>query len=155
MKELADGCELEEVPSGYRLSWPGAEATFYRRYDAVTFSWVVDADPATIDASYRHINGEPLFDLGIRATETELFERPRGRALEPPPIEVSPLDDEEVDYATIDAVLADFDWERRKPSEADEPSLFGSPSSSMNLWYTPPTETRWAPSQRRQPPGDS
>ena len=45
MKELADGCELEEVPSGYRLSWPGAEATFYRRYEAVTFSWVVDADP--------------------------------------------------------------------------------------------------------------
>jgi hypothetical protein len=64
MKELAAGCQLEEVPSGHLLSWPGAEATFYRRYDAVTFSWVVDADPASIDASYRHINGEPLFDLG-------------------------------------------------------------------------------------------
>jgi hypothetical protein len=119
MKEPADGCELEEVPSGYRLSWPGAEATFYRRYDAVTFSWVVDADPATIDASYRHINGEPIFDLGIRATETEVFERPRGRVMEPPPIETPPPDDEEVDHATIDAVLADFGWERREPSGAD------------------------------------
>jgi hypothetical protein len=119
MKEVADGCELEEVPSGYRLSWPGAEATFYRRYEAVTFSWVVDAELATIDASYRHINGEPLFDLGIRATESEVFERPRGRVMEPPPIEVPPLDDEDVDDATIDAVLSDFGWERREPSEAD------------------------------------
>jgi hypothetical protein len=119
MKELADGCELEEVPSGHRLSWPGAEATFYRRYEAVTFSWVVDADPATIDASYRHINGEPLFDLGIRATQTEVFERSRGRVMEPPPIETPPLDDDEVDHATIDAVLADFGWERREPSGAD------------------------------------
>ena len=119
MKELADDCELEEVPSGYRLSWPGAEATFYRRYEAVTFSWVVDADPATIDASYRHINGEPLFDLGIRATEAEVFERPRGRVMEPPPIEVLAPDDEEVDHATIDAVLTDFGWERGEPSGAD------------------------------------
>ena len=84
MQEPADGSELEEVPTGHRLSWPGAEATFYRRYEAVTFSWVIDADPATIAASYRHINGEPLCDLGIRA-ETELVERPRGRALDPPP----------------------------------------------------------------------
>ena len=77
MKELADGSELEEVPTGHRLSWPGGEATFYRRYEAVTFSWVIDADPASIVASYRHINGEPLFDLGVRA-ETELVERPEG-----------------------------------------------------------------------------
>ena len=119
MKELADGCELEEVPSGYRVSWPDAEATFYRRYEAVTFSWVVDADPATIDASYRHSNGEPLFDLGIRATEAEIFERPRGRVMEPPPIEVPPPDDEEVDHATIDTVLTDFGWERGEPSGAD------------------------------------
>lgn len=119
MKELADGSELEEVPSGYRVSWPGAEATFYRWDEAVTFSWVVGADPATIDASYRHINGEPLFDLGVRATETEVFERPRDRVMEPPPIETPPLDDEDVDYATIDAVLADFGWQRRGPSGAD------------------------------------
>jgi hypothetical protein len=119
MKELADGCELEEVPSGHLLSWPGAEATFYRRYEGVTFSWVVDAEPATIDASYRHINGEPLFDLGVRAAESEVLERPRGRVMEPPPIETPPPDDEEVDHATIDAVLADFGWELHEPSGAD------------------------------------
>jgi hypothetical protein len=27
MKELAPGTELEEVARGYRLSWPGGEAT--------------------------------------------------------------------------------------------------------------------------------
>jgi hypothetical protein len=118
MKELAEGCELEEVPTGHRLSWPGGEATFYRRYEAVTFSWVIDADPATIDASYRHLNGEPLFDLGIRA-EPEVFERPRGRIMDPPPIETPPVDDEDVDLDTIDAVLAEFGWKRRQPSGAD------------------------------------
>ena len=30
-----------------------------------------------------------------------------------------PPDDEEVDHATIDAVLADFGWERREPSGAE------------------------------------
>jgi hypothetical protein len=118
MKELADGTELEEVPTGHRLSWPGGEATFYRRYEAVTFSWVMDADPASIVASYRHINGEPLFDLGIRA-ETELVERPRGRAMDPPPIETPPPDTGDVDLVTIDAVLADIGWERRQPTGAD------------------------------------
>jgi hypothetical protein len=119
MKELAEGCALEEVPSGHRLSWPDSEATFYRRYEAVTFSWVIGADPATIDASYRHVNGEPIFDLGIRIAETEALERPRGRLMDPPPIETPPLNDEEVDHATIDAVLADFGWERQEPSGAD------------------------------------
>jgi hypothetical protein len=118
MMELAEGCELEEVPTGHRLSWPGGEATFYRRYEAVTFSWVINADPATIDASYRHVNGEPLFDLGVRA-EPEVFERPRGRIMDPPPIETPPVDDEDIDLATIDAVLAEFGWERRQPSGAD------------------------------------
>jgi hypothetical protein len=118
MKEPVAGCELEEVPSGYRLSWPGGEATFYRRYEAVTFSWVIHADPATIDASYRHINGEPLFDLGVRA-EAEAFERPRGRVMDPPPIETPPVDDEDVDLVTIDAVLAELGWKRHQPSDAD------------------------------------
>src|SRR5688572_5245093 len=118
MKELADGTELEEVPTGHRLSWPGDEATFYRRYEAVTFSWVIDADPASIVASYRHINGEPLFDLGIGA-ETELVERPRGRAMDPPPIETPPPDTDDIDLVTIDAVLADIGWERLQPTGAD------------------------------------
>jgi hypothetical protein len=117
MKELADGSELEEVPTGHRLSWPGGEATFYRRYEAVTFSWVIDADPASIVASYRHINGEPLFDLGIRA-ETEP-ERARGRAMDPPLIETPPSDTDDIDLVTMDAVLADLGWERRQPTGAD------------------------------------
>jgi len=79
---------------------------------------VIDADPATLAASYRHINGEPLFDLGIRA-EAELVERPRGRVMDPPPIEVPPPDTDEIDLATIDAVLAEHGWERRQPSGAD------------------------------------
>jgi hypothetical protein len=118
MKEPAIGSELEEVPSGHRLSWPGGEATFYRQYEAVTFSWVIGADPATIVGSYRHINGEPLFDLGIRA-ETELVERPGGRLMDPPPIETPPADTDDIDLATLDAVLADLGWERRQPSGAD------------------------------------
>ena len=118
MNELATGSELEELPSGHRLTWPGGEATFYERYEAVTFSWVIDADPATIAASYRNINGEPLFDLGIRA-EAELAERPSGRALNPPPIEVPPPDNYDIDLATIDAVLADHGWKRRQPSGTD------------------------------------
>ena len=118
MKELAEGSALEEVPSGHRLSWPGGEATFYRSYEAVTFSWVIDADPVSIVASYRHINGEPLFDLGIRP-EAELVERPRGRLMDPPPIETPPLEDEEIDLATIDEVLTELGWKRRTPSGAD------------------------------------
>jgi hypothetical protein len=118
MQEPAAGCELEEVPTGHRLSWPGGEATFYQRFAAVTFSWVIDADPATIDASYRHLNGEPLFDLGLRA-EAETFERSRGRVMDPPPLEPPALDDEDIDLATIDAVLAEFGWKRRQPSGAD------------------------------------
>ena len=48
MTELAAGCQLEEVPSGHLLSWPGAEATFYRRSEAVTFSWVVEIGRAHV-----------------------------------------------------------------------------------------------------------
>ena len=118
MQELAAGCELEEVPTGHRLSWSGGEATFYRRYVAVTFSWVVDADPVTIDASYRHLNGEPLFDLGVRA-EKEVFERPGGRVMDPPPIETPPPDEEDVELATIDAVVTEFGWKHHPPSGAD------------------------------------
>jgi hypothetical protein len=119
MSELAEGSALEEVPTGHRLSWPGGEATFYRRYDAVTFSWVIGAHAATIVASYRHINGEPLFDLGIRP-ETELVvDRPRGRVMDPPPTEIPPIENQEVDLATIDAVLAELGWARRTPSGAD------------------------------------
>jgi hypothetical protein len=59
----APGTELDR---DHRLSWPGGEADFRRRLDAVDFSWIAIADPAVIAASYRHLNGRPLFDLGIR-----------------------------------------------------------------------------------------
>jgi hypothetical protein len=118
MKQLAPGCELKDGPTGYRLSWPDGVATFYHRYEAVTFSWVIDAEPATIVASYQHPTGEPLFDLGIPAV-TEVPEPPRPRVMDPPPIETPPPDDEEVDHVTIAAVLAKLGWELWTPSGAD------------------------------------
>ena len=118
MERLAPGSEVEEGPTGYRLSWPGGEATFHRRYEAVTFSWVIDADPAAIVASYQHPNGEPLFDLGLPATD-EQPEHLLGRVMDPPAIETPPPDDEQVDQDTMNAVIADLGWEFGTPSEAD------------------------------------
>jgi hypothetical protein len=112
MERLAPGSEVEEGPTGYRLSWPGGEATFHRRYEAATFSWVIGAEPTAIVASYQHPNGEPLFDLGIAAA----VERQPGRAMDPAPIETPPPDDEKVDQATIQAVLAEVGWEDTTPS---------------------------------------
>ena len=118
MKELAAGSELEDGPTGHRLSWSDGEATFYDRSDAVIFSWVIDAEPAAIMESYQHPNGEPLFDLGLPAIAVEP-EPPRGRVTDPPAIETPPADDEEVDHVTVDAVLSELGWDRRTPSEAD------------------------------------
>jgi hypothetical protein len=118
MKQLAPGSDLEDGPTGYLLNWPDGAATFYDRLEAVTFSWVIDADPGAIVASYRHPNGEPLFDLGVSA-HLEKPERPRGRRMDPLPIEIPPADDEEVDQATIDSVLAELGWVRRTPSGVD------------------------------------
>jgi len=118
MKGLAAGSELEDGPTGHRLSWSGGEATFYDRSDAVIFSWVIDAEPAAIMESYQHPNGEPLFDLGLHVIAEEP-ERPRGRVTDPPAIETPPADDEEVDHVTVDAVLSELGWDRRTPSEAD------------------------------------
>ena len=61
---LAPGATLERGPSGYWLTWPGGAAIFYSDLDAIGFSWVARAEPADIAASYRHVNGAPLFDLG-------------------------------------------------------------------------------------------
>jgi hypothetical protein len=117
MHELAPGTRLEDGPTGHRLSWPGGEATFYQRDEAVTFSWVIDAAPTAIVASYGHVNGEPLFDLGITA-EAVVTERPPARIMDPPPIESPPPDEEAVDHATIDGVLAELGWERRPAAGA-------------------------------------
>jgi hypothetical protein len=134
MKALAPGTELEEGPTGYRLSWPGGEATFYHRHNAVTFSWVIDADPAAVVVSYRHPNGEPLFDLGVPATK-EKPKRPKRRLMRPPKIEVPPPEHAEVDHATIDTVLADLGWERRTPSGAEIMVVVGAGEVGRAISY--------------------
>jgi len=134
MKELAPGTQLEDGPTGHRLSWRGGEATFNERYEAVNFSWVIDAEPVAIVASYQHPNGEPLFDLGVRPTIAE----PRRRTdhvIDPPLIEVPPPDEAEVDQATIDAVLADLGWERRTPSGAEILAVTGQAEVGRAISY--------------------
>ena len=119
MKPLAAGSQLEDGPTGHQLTWPGGEATFVNRYQAVTFSWAINADPDTIVASYQHVNGQPLFDLGIPVDEWSIHTargRPGGRVAQPR-VETPPPDDEgAADRAAIDAMLADRRWERRAPS---------------------------------------
>lgn len=134
MEQLAPGRKLEDGPTGHRLSWTGGEATFYRRYEAVTFSWVIEADPATIVASYQHPNGEPLFDLGIPPT----IEEPKhstGRVMDPPPIESPPPDEGKIDQATIDALLADLGWERRTPLAAEILAVVGHAEVGRAISY--------------------
>jgi hypothetical protein len=67
---LAPHCTVEEGPTGFELSWAGGHATFpagdRERQQLLTFSVVVTAELAEVTASYRHPNGEPLFDLGQR-----------------------------------------------------------------------------------------
>ena len=122
MKRLAIGSQLEDGPTGHQLTWPGGEATFVSRDQAVTFSWAINADPDTIVASYQHVNGEPLFDLGIPVDEWNIHTargRPGGRVAQPR-VETPPPDDEgAADRAAIDAMLADRRWERRAPSGGD------------------------------------
>jgi hypothetical protein len=133
MKRLAPGTELEQGPTGHQLSWPEGEATFYYQYKAVTFSWVIGADPAAIVASYQHPNGEPLFDLGVPAA-IEKPRRRRGRARKPP-IEVPPPDAEEVDQTTIDTVLADLGWRRRKASAGEILAVVGDGEVGRAICY--------------------
>ena len=122
MKRLAAGSQLEDGPTGHQLTWSGGEATFVNRHQAVTFSWAINADPDAIVASYQHVNGEPLFDLGIPVDEWNIHAargRPVGRVAQPR-VETPPPDDEgAADRAAIDAMLADRRWERRAPSGGD------------------------------------
>ena len=121
MRRLAAGCHLEDGPTGHRLTWPGGEATFHDRSEALIFSWAIDADPDTVLASYQHVNGLPLFDLGIPVDEWNLHRRrrPSGRVMEPA-VETPPPDAEDTaDQLAIDAALADLRWQRRPPSGAD------------------------------------
>jgi len=56
-------------PEGQRLTWPDGWAVFSSgwlgRMRALPFSWAVQVRPEEIVESYRHLNGAPLFDLGI------------------------------------------------------------------------------------------
>jgi hypothetical protein len=121
MDKLAAGCQLEDGPTGHRLTWPGGEATFHQRSEALLFSWTVDAEPDAIVASYRHVNGLPLFDLGIPEDEWNLHRRrrPSGRVMEARAETPPPDVDDAADQLAIDEVLADLRWERRPPSGAD------------------------------------
>jgi hypothetical protein len=123
-KELAPGTSLAPAPSGHRLTWPGGEATFYRDLDAVGFSWVSMAEPADIAASYRHFNGEPLFDLGIES-EPRPPQPPRPRrVMAPLPVESPPPDYlDPADLAVIDEIAARLNWARRPPVGAEVLSL--------------------------------
>jgi hypothetical protein len=134
MHELAPGTQLEDGPTGHRLAWPGGEATFYTRYEAVTFSWVVAADPTAIVASYGHVNGEPLFDLGI-TPDPVVPERPPARIMDPPPIEPPPPDEEAIDHATIDGVLAELGWERRPAAGAEVLAVVGHAQVGRAISY--------------------
>jgi hypothetical protein len=121
VQRAAAGCQLEDGPTGHRLTWPGGEATFRDRSEALLFSWAIDAHPDAIVASYQHVNGLPLFDLGIPVDEWNLHRRrrPSGRVMEPV-VEPPPADDEDpAEVAAINAVLADLRWERRPPAGAD------------------------------------
>lgn len=123
MKRLAAGTQFEDGPTGHRLIWPGGEATFYWRHDAMTFSWAIGAEPDAILASYQHVNGEPLFALGIPVDEWRIYaargRRPGGPIMQPR-VETPPPDDENAaDRAAIDAILADLRWERWAASGAD------------------------------------
>jgi hypothetical protein len=118
MHRLADGCQVEDGPTGHRLTWPGGEATFQNRPDALLYSWVIGADRDTVLACYRHVNGLPLLDLGIPADEWNLHRRrrPSEKVMEAA-VETPPPDDEDpADRLAIDAVLADLRWQRRPPS---------------------------------------
>lgn len=72
-REPAPGSFTTPVPSGHQLFWPGGTAVFERHYEAVEFSWVAEAEPAVIAASYRDPRGRPLFDF----SPEELAPRPR------------------------------------------------------------------------------
>ena len=119
-RELAPGTALERVASGHRLSWPGGEATFHFDFAAVAFSWVAMAEPADIAASYRHVNGEPLFDLGVEPGSWPPEPRRPLRVMAPPPVETPPPDDlDAADLAVIDEVAARLSWQRRPSVGAD------------------------------------
>jgi hypothetical protein len=121
---LAPGTTLERGPSGYWLTWPGGAAIFHSDLDAIGFSWVAQAEPADIAASYRHVNGEPLFDLGLPVEAQGPTPPAPRRVMAPPPVETPPPDDlDPADLAVIDAVAAELQWARRPATRAETLSV--------------------------------
>jgi hypothetical protein len=130
---LRPGTELEEVPRGYRLSWPGGRRLL-PKVRGCDLQLGERRRPCRHVASYQHPNGEPLFDLGI-SPAIEQTERAQGRVIDPSPIETPSPDDEEVDQATIDAVLADRGWESRRPSGAEILTAVGHGQAGRAIAY--------------------
>ena len=132
----APGTTLERVPTGHRLRWPGGDATFYSEFEAFDFSWIASAAPADIAASYRHVNGEPLFDLGVEPWTWPPPQPPRPRRIMAPPrIETPPPDDlTAADLAVIDGFAATIGWSRR-PAEGAEILVVTQPLIGRAISY--------------------
>lgn len=128
--EPAPGTTLARASPGYRLSWPAGEARISSD-DAMLFSWLATATPTDIARSFRHLNGEPLFDLGVRFDTP----RPPGRAMDPQPVEVPPSEGiDPADLAVIDDVAARLGWARR-PAEGTEVLALGDGQVGRALTY--------------------
>ena len=104
------------------LRWSGGWAIIRKWINEVReFSWLVRASPTEIAASYLHPNGEPLFDLGVRyqvrTTKPQPEQAPTEdrRPLEkPPPDPAGPNE-----YADLDVLAVDNDWQRRPTDRGD------------------------------------
>ena len=119
-RDVAPGTTLVDEPSGHRLAWPEGAALFVSRYDAVEFSWVAGAEPAVIAASYRHPNGEPLFDLGQAEVARRVRPGPRLATLRPRPLETPPADaDLGSDLPIIDELAGEIEWAREEAAAPD------------------------------------
>jgi hypothetical protein len=117
-RALPPGTSVESVSWGHQLRWPRGEATFYSELDATAFSWVAMAEPAVIAASCRHVNGEPLFNLGVKAGSWPPKPR-RPRRIKPPAAPETPPPDnlDPRDLAVIDDMVASLGWTRQVPTE--------------------------------------
>jgi hypothetical protein len=118
-REVAPDTTVENEQAPYRLVWSKGAASFVSRYDAVEFSWVAGAEPAAIAASYRNLDGKPLFDLSL-AEVADPVRRPRLDTLRPRPIETPPPDpDIGSDLPVIDQLAAEIEWTREDAAPPD------------------------------------
>lgn len=123
-RRLAPRTELVDGPEGQRLTWPGGWALFARgrrgEVHALPFSWAVQVSPAEIAASYGHVNGEPLFDLGITDPQPWLDPQPMVSTLKPRPAEVPPPDPDASDEDAVVAETAvEIGWTPQPAEAAD------------------------------------